>query len=93
VHASIARPPRSCHLAAPARRFFFVQGTQTFAAMCTIWALFQCERLRQTLEIAWKGALSLFVILLLDVVMSAALEDHLRASGDVGSTPPCTCVT
>lgn len=68
-------------------KFFFVFSTQTFAAMCTIWTLFQCTSLRGALEVLGKGALALLVILALDVVMSAALDDQLRES--YGECCPC----
>lgn len=67
-------------------KFFFVQAAQTFAAICTIWALFQCKCFRETLDILWKGGLALFVILALDVVMSAALDDQLK---EYGQCCPC----
>ena len=62
------------------------------AFICTIGAIFRTGGgAREMLAVAWKGVLALVVLLALDVVMSAALEDaaseserRLGSSGDLG---------
>lgn len=54
----------------------FIQLAQTFAAICSIHAIFRTTGgAREMLAVAWKGVLALVVLLALDVVMNAALED------------------
>lgn len=54
----------------------FIQLAQTFAAICTIGAIFRTTGgTRELLAVLWKGLLAIVVLLALDVVMSAALED------------------
>lgn len=53
-----------------------IQLAQTFAAICTIGAIFRTTGgTREMLAVARKGVLALVVLFALDVVMSAALED------------------
>ena len=53
-----------------------IQLAQTFAAVCTIGAIFRSTGgTRELLAVVWKGTLAIVVLLALDVVMSAALED------------------
>ncbi|KAJ1640189.1 hypothetical protein T492DRAFT_932317 [Pavlovales sp. CCMP2436] len=59
---------------------FFMQFAQSFCACCVIWNLFQSKSGHELKQVLGKGALTLLVLLCLDIVMTAALDETNRQS-------------
>lgn len=56
-------------------KVFFMQAAQAFTTMCLVWAIFRSSSLREVLLTAAKALACITVLIVLDVCLTAALEE------------------